>query len=273
MNISEVARSAGLSASGVRWYERAGVLPPARRDSNGYRAYSDQDRRLLQFISTLRRLGVPPAEAGALALRFVAGDILTAEVAAILGVRRAEINHQQAALTRLIDELDDLQETFASTTNLDRSRGTAEPIGVLFLCNANSGRSQMGEALLRQIGGAACAVCSAGLLPEPVSVYAVRALQEQGIDWGMARSKDVTKFRDRCFDYVITLSERARDSCPRLPGPHNTLHWNLPDPGATSRPDEQQLEAYRQTITALRQRLLPFIELALMARTDARKGI
>lgn len=272
MNISEVARSAGLSASGVRWYERAGVLPPARRDTNGYRAYSDQDRRLLQFISTLRRLGVPPAEAGGLALRFVAGDILTAEVTAILGARRAEINRQQATLNKLVDELDDLQETFASTTGPGRARASAEPIEVLFLCNANSGRSQMGEALLRLLGGPAFAVSSAGILPRPVSMYAIRALQEQGIDWATAESKNVSAFGGHRFDYVITLSERVRDNCPRLPGPHNTLHWNLPDPAATTGTEEEQLETYRQTITALRQRLLPFIDLALMARIDARKG-
>jgi arsenate reductase len=271
VNISEVARSAGLSASGVRWYESAGILPPARRGPNGYRAYSERDRSLLQLIATLRRLGVSPTEAGSLALRFVEGDVPSSDVELILSARRTDINRQQATLEGLIDELNDLQTTLAGTTHRALGRDSTDGgIRVLFLCNANSGRSQMGEALLRQIGGAAFSVSSAGIEHRPVNPFAVEALKEQGIDWSAARSKDVSELHEQFFDYVITLSDSSRDNCPALPGPHNTLHWNLRDPASTAGPDEVRLEAYRETITALRLRLLPFIELAMMARSQER---
>ena len=67
MNVSELARRTGLSPSGVRWYETVGVLPAAVRKENGYREYSESALRILQLVTTLRRVGLAPAEAGRLA--------------------------------------------------------------------------------------------------------------------------------------------------------------------------------------------------------------
>jgi hypothetical protein len=63
-----------------------------------------------------------------------------------------------------------------------------------------------------------------------VNPFAVRVLDEIGIDWSGARSKSVTEFIGRPFDYVITVCDRARQTCPVFPGEHNTLHWGLDDP-------------------------------------------
>ncbi|MEO9255158.1 MAG: MerR family transcriptional regulator, partial [Tepidiformaceae bacterium] len=73
MNVSELARRTGLSPSGVRWYETVGVLPAAQRKENGYREYSEGDLRLLQLVTTLRRLGLAPEEAGRLARLCIEG--------------------------------------------------------------------------------------------------------------------------------------------------------------------------------------------------------
>jgi protein-tyrosine-phosphatase len=138
-------------------------------------------------------------------------------------------------------------------------------IGVLFVCNGNSARSQIAEALLGLFGGPEFDSVSAGTRPRDVHPLAVRVLAEVGIDWRGARAKSVTELSDRRFDYVITLSNSAREECPRLVGPHSSLHWHLEDPSTVDGPEERRLEAFRATRTELAVRLRPFIELARRA--------
>jgi arsenate reductase (thioredoxin) len=140
------------------------------------------------------------------------------------------------------------------------------PIRVLFVCTGNSARSQIGEALLCHFGGADFEAFSAGTEPKGVSPYSVRSLGEIGIDWSGARSKSVTEYLGQSFDYVITVCDRARQTCPVFPGNHNTLHWGLDDPAEAEGTDEQKLEAFRRTRTEVATRLRPFIELARRAR-------
>lgn len=270
MNVSELAKSAGLSASGVRWYERTGVLPPATRKANGYRQYTDEDRRLMRLVATLRRLGISPSEAGRLASLLLNGKGAGPEVGKTLAGHREAIRLQRDELLRLDVELRDLETTIAGTAN-GSSAGDAPRgrISVLFLCNANSGRSQMGEALLSQLGGESFDVSSAGLTPRAVSPFAVRALALEGIDWSGALSKPVARFEKRRFDYVITLSDSAREQCPALPGPHNALHWSLDDPARVTGSERQQIAAYSATVHELRRRLEPFIELARVSHQSS----
>lgn len=263
MNVSELARSAGLSPSGVRWYEAVGVLPAAARGQNGYRKYSSRDLRLLQLVASLRRLGLSPAEAGRLARLCLERGPLDLEVPAALEGHRRAIARQRQELDRLEWEIRDLEATIASTRRSADGRGSQPlPISVLFLCNGNSGRSQMAEALLRRHGGPGFAVSSAGINPRGLSDFAVRALAEIGIDWSAARSKSIEELAGQRFDYVVTLSDSAREQCPDLPGPHNSLHWRIDDPGDAGGADAARLDAYRQTIGELTLRLRPFIELA-----------
>ena len=264
MNVSELARSAGLSPSGVRWYEATGVLPAAARRENGYRAYSAQDLRLLQLVASLRRLGLPPAEAGRLARLCLERGPVDGEVPAVLAEHRRSIVRQRRELDRLEWEIRDLEETIASTRTRpnDPGSGRPAPVSVLFLCNGNSGRSQMAEALLQRHGGAGFLAASAGITPRGVSELAVRALEEAGIDWHAARSRAVDELAEQKFDYVVTLSDAAREQCPVLPGPHNSLHWRIDDPAEASGSEEERLEAYRKTLGELTLRLRPFIELA-----------
>jgi len=263
VNVSELARRAGLSPSGVRWYESVGVLPAAARGPNGYREYSAHDLRLLQLVASLRRLGLPPAEAGRLARLCLDRGSLDNEVPAALEEHRRAIAQQRQELDRLEFEIRDLEATIASTRRgSDEGTSPESPISVLFLCNGNSGRSQMAEALLRRHGGSAFAASSAGISPRPLSEYAVQVLSEVGIDWSAARSKSVEGFTGQKFDYVVTLSDSAREQCPQLPGPHNSLHWRIDDPADAVGAEAARLNAYRQTIGELTLRLRPFIELA-----------
>jgi arsenate reductase (thioredoxin) len=138
----------------------------------------------------------------------------------------------------------------------------SEPIRVLFVCTHNSARSQIAEALLKQYGGAAFEVFSGGTEATRVNPYAIRVLADMGIDWSNAESKTIDRFLGEPFDYVITVCDRARQTCPVFPGSTNTLHWGLDDPSEVQGTDEQRLAAFRQTQVALAARIRPFIEVA-----------
>ena len=147
-----------------------------------------------------------------------------------------------------------------------------QPIRVLFVSTGNASRSQIAEALLRRYGGDDFAVFSAGTEPKGINPYTIRVLAEVGIDWSGARSKSVREFLDEPFDYVITVCDRARQSCPVFPGEHNSLHWGLDDPAEVEGSDEQKLAAFRRTQTEVSVRLRPFIELARQARRREATG-
>ena len=135
-------------------------------------------------------------------------------------------------------------------------------IRVLFICTGNSARSQVAEALLRFMGGEDFEVASAGTHPRGVNPLAIRVLAEAGIDWSGARSKAVAEFLDQHFDHVITVCDRARETCPVFPGSGNTLHWGLDDPAEVKGPEAERLAAFRRTRRELTLRLRPFVEIA-----------
>jgi protein-tyrosine-phosphatase len=262
VNISTFARRAGISPSGVRWYEDAGVLPQPERRENGYREYSDADLSRLTLILAVRRLGLTPAEAGQLVDRCLEGGVTDPALTATLEQQRRAIARQREELERLELELVDLERTIEA---IDRGEASPVPIEVLFVCNGNSSRSQIAEALLGRFGEPDFGAASAGTSPKQVHELAVRVLAEVGIDWQEARAKPVTELLDHSFDYVITLSNSAREECPTLPGPHSSLHWHLEDPSEVEGPEEQRLEAFRATRADLTARLKPFIEIARRA--------
>ena len=263
MNISVLARRAGISASGVRWYEAAGILPRPERRENGYRQYSEADLARLTMILTLRRLGLSPTEAGRLAGSF-GGHGDDPGLAATLAQQHRRIARQREELERLEVELADLERTI-EVADPARHQRPLEPIRVLFVCNGNSARSQIAEALLDRFGASDFEAMSAGTQPKSVHPLAVQVLAEIGIDWHGARAKSVQEMLDRRFDYVITLSNSAREACPALPGPHGALHWHLEDPASVEGSTDERLEAFRATRTELSVRLRPFIEIARRA--------
>jgi arsenate reductase len=137
------------------------------------------------------------------------------------------------------------------------------PIRVLFVCTGNSARSQIAEALLATIGGGDFAVFSAGTEPKGINPYTVRVLDEEGIDWSNAQSKSAQEFLGRPFDYVITVCDKARQTCPVFPGSHQKLHWDLEDPAEVEGSDDRKLAAFRETYRELDELIRPFAETAL----------
>lgn len=101
---------------------------------------------------------------------------------------------------------------------------------VLILCTGNSCRSQMAEGILRHYGGERFEVFSAGTKPSSVNPAAIRVMKEIGIDISKHESKPVTIFMGQPFDYVITVCDSVRASCPVFPGDCQRYHWPFPDP-------------------------------------------
>ena len=147
------------------------------------------------------------------------------------------------------------------------------PIRVLFVCTGNSARSQIAEAILGRLGGSDFEVFSAGTEPKGVNPFAVRVLADAGMDWSAAKSKSVEAFLGQPFDYVITVCDRARQSCPVFPGTHNPLHWGLEDPAEVEGTDPERLAAFQRTYVELNQRIRPFVEVALRAAGRGRRPV
>lgn len=273
VNVSELARRTGVAPSAIRWYESVGVIPPASRRPNGYRAYDEVDVARLRLVMSLRRLGMGPEDAGRLARLCLERGAVDDDLAPLIATQRDAIARQRADLDRLEAELADLEDTIAAAGRAARgdSPMTDAPIRVLFVCTGNSARSQLAEALLGRMGGGDFFAASAGTEPKGVNPYAVRVLAARGIDWSGARSKDVRELTGEPWDYVITVCDRARQSCPVFPGEHNSLHWGLEDPADVDGTDAEKLAAFERTAMELTQRLRPFIEVALRAAGRERR--
>ena len=276
VKVSQLAERAGIAASAVRWYESAGIIPAASRQPNGYREYAEEDLARLRLVVSLRRVGLGPEDAGRIARLCLEHGEIDRDLAPLIAEQRAAIARQREDLDRLDGELIDLEQTIAAAGRArTRRNGPAmseTPIRVLFVCTGNSARSQIAEAVLGRLGGADFDVASAGTEPSGVNPYTLRVLDDAGIDWSGARSKSVDEFAGQVFDYVITVCDRARQTCPVFPGTHNTLHWGLEDPADVEGSDAVKLGAFQQTYMELNQRLRPFVEVALRAAGRARRA-
>lgn len=126
---------------------------------------------------------------------------------------------------------------------------------ILFLCVANSARSQMAEGLARSLLSNV-EVMSAGSRPSKVNPYAIEALAEQRIDISGHRSKSVDEIDPRQVDWVITLC--AEEVCPVFPGRVRRLHWPIPDPASDDpslTPDEMRAR-FRTARDRIKEKLL-----------------
>ena len=129
--------------------------------------------------------------------------------------------------------------------------------GILFLCVANSARSQMAEGIARSIAPAGIRVWSAGSSPSRVRPEAIAVLREIGVDISNHRSKAVAEVPVSEVDTVITLC--AEEVCPVHLGSARRIHWGLPDPAAALGSDERRLAAFREIRDELRRRIAAFL--------------
>jgi arsenate reductase len=128
-----------------------------------------------------------------------------------------------------------------------------EPLRIIFLCTANSCRSQMAEAWARRFFPAGWEVQSAGLLTYPITEETRAAMAEVGLDMAGQESKSMDRFVLDDFDLVVTLSRNSGRFLPRLSHPERHLHRPLPDPMQVTGSDEQVQQAFRKARDRIRQ--------------------
>jgi protein-tyrosine-phosphatase len=131
-----------------------------------------------------------------------------------------------------------------------------QPLRVLFLCTANAARSQMAEAILRQLSKGRAAVFSAGSLPAAEIHPQAKAVLEQkfGLDTSGLHPKSMNSLLGERFDYVITVCDKVAEKCPVFPGDPERIHWSFADPLDQPTPDAQR-RACEQVASGLAGRL------------------
>jgi len=142
---------------------------------------------------------------------------------------------------------------------------TAPRYKILFLCTGNSARSIMAEHMIREIAPGRFESFSAGSSPKgtvhPMALQVLKNLHR--IDISNARSKSWTEFKDVKFDFVITLCDNARESCPVWPGQPIVAHWGLPDPAAAEGTDLERMSQFSEVGRQIRRRLDLFSSLPI----------
>ena len=129
---------------------------------------------------------------------------------------------------------------------------------ILVICTGNSARSQMAEGFLKYYKNE-WEIYSAGTKPKGLNPLAVEVMSEKGIDISGYKSKSIDLFLNKKFDYVVTVCDNAKESCPVFPGNAKYLHWSLKDPAAIEGTKEEKLIVFRKTRDEIHNRVLEFI--------------
>ena len=135
---------------------------------------------------------------------------------------------------------------------------------VLFLCTGNSARSQIAESLMNWKSKGRFHAESAGTSPAPrVNPFALEVLRDRNIPWSGREPRSIDGLEDQHWDFVITVCDRARESCPVFPSQPILAHWSVPDPAAVSGTDNQKRAAFRDALVLLSRRIDLMISLPL----------
>jgi arsenate reductase len=130
------------------------------------------------------------------------------------------------------------------------------PLRILVLCTGNSARSQIAEALLTAKSRGRLVAASAGSRPAArVNPFAVEVLAEAGIDWRGRTPRGMDGLDREHWDFVITVCDRAKESCPYFPGHPVLAHWGMPDPAEVEGSDDAKRAAFRDTFVTLSRRI------------------
>lgn len=130
---------------------------------------------------------------------------------------------------------------------------------VLFLCTGNSCRSQMAEGFLRYFASDRFEAYSAGVDPASVNPLSVKVMNEIGIDISGHGSQPADEFLDEKFDYVITVCDNAKNTCPSFPGGHKKIHWDLEDPALAEGTEEERLIVFRHIRDKIKENVETFL--------------
>ena len=128
---------------------------------------------------------------------------------------------------------------------------------VLFICTHNSCRSQMAEGLLNQYCEEGFKASSAGVKQTRVHPLAIQVMDEINIDISQHRSKLIDEFRDTKFDYVVTVCDHAKETCPFFPA-KKVLHKRFFDPGRMKGTQEEKLNAFRNVRDEIKEWIIDY---------------
>lgn len=131
---------------------------------------------------------------------------------------------------------------------------------VLVLCTGNSCRSQIAEGYFRYFAGDNVDIRSAGIETHGVNPRAIAVMKEDGIDISHHVSSHVDEFRDITFDYVITVCDHARESCPHLPTVARVFHHNFTDPAKAEGSEEEIGQIFRKVRDEIKEYCQNFTE-------------
>ena len=134
------------------------------------------------------------------------------------------------------------------------------PQKILFLCTANSARSQMAEGFARALAGDRWEVHSAGTAPAGLNPMAVKAMAEVGIDISGHTSKGLDPEVLKSADMVVTLCGDAAESCPLTPPEVRRMHWPLPDPARATGTGKEIMAAFRSVRDDIKKRVRTLLE-------------
>lgn len=117
---------------------------------------------------------------------------------------------------------------------------------ILFICTHNSARSQIAEGLINEFHKDRYEAYSAGTFPTTVNPYVFTAMNEIGINISRHYSKSIEEFKGQDFDYIVTVCDNAKETCPYFPGGKNYLHQNFSDPSVLTGDEEAILSGIRE---------------------------
>jgi arsenate reductase len=130
--------------------------------------------------------------------------------------------------------------------NKEKPSQVSDKKKILFICTHNSARSQIAEGIMKSLYGEYYDVYSAGTEPSELNPYAIQVMKEIGLDISKQRSKSIDEFRDFRFDYVITVCDQAKESCPFFPG-RVIMHKGFKDPSQSRGTEDEILASFRKT--------------------------
>ncbi|MEM1158818.1 MAG: arsenate reductase ArsC [Verrucomicrobiota bacterium] len=144
------------------------------------------------------------------------------------------------------------------------SQKTNTPFKILFLCTGNSARSIIAEYTMQRIGKGRFESYSAGAQPSgTVHPFAIEFLKNINIDASDASSKSWDEFKDIQFDFVITVCDNAKESCPVWPGQPVIAHWGSEDPAAAGGSDKDKRRVFKRVGIEIQRRIELFCSLPL----------
>lgn len=177
--------------------------------------------------------------------------------AGLVGMRRSDADARAVYYTLELAALERGYQQIGSSLQLapEPAPVASVPLTVVFLCTANSARSQMAEAWLRYLSNGYVPVCSAGTEAQTLHPLTVQVMAEVGVDIGYQQAKDVSALAGIVPDVLVTVCDLAREQCSATLDAPNRLHWSEADPLQAKGDAAAELESFRTVRDHLRQRV------------------